>query len=61
MPMSASDTDRPWRHTNTRGNEGADAAAFIPGNATLLMYHPASETGEAWLHTDDPVDVRGWA
>jgi hypothetical protein len=50
-----------WRHTSALGNEGTDAAAFLPGQGTLLMYAPDSDTGEAWLHSDTPLDLRGWA
>ena len=44
-----------------RGTDGTDAAAFLPGQGTLLMYAPDSETGKAWLHSDAPLDLRRWA
>lgn len=50
-----------WRHDRAVRASVADCLAFIPGDESVLLYDPASTTGEAWLHTDNPLDLRSWA
>jgi len=38
-----------------------DCLAWLPDDETLLVYDPASESGGAWLFTDDPIDLREYA
>jgi len=55
-------TDDPTglRHQTTVSGD-YPPAVFIPGAGSLMLYDPASTTGDAWLHCDTPVDLREWA
>lgn len=50
-----------WRHTHARDTADADCSVFLPDNQSLLLYNPASTTGGAWLHSDQPLDLRAFA
>jgi hypothetical protein len=50
-----------WRHDRAVRADEADCLAFIGGEDSLLLYDPASTTGEAWLHSDEPLQLRSWA
>jgi hypothetical protein len=38
-----------------------DCLAWLPDEQSLMVYDPASETGEAWLFAADPIDLREYA
>lgn len=50
-----------WRHTHAPDRPLHECRPWLPDDTSLLLYDPASETGEAWLHTDAPLDLRRWA
>jgi len=50
-----------WPHDRAVDTDEPDCLAYLPDGESLLVYDPASETGEAWLFTDTPIDLREYA
>lgn len=50
-----------WPHNSVPDTDEHDCLCWLPDNDTLLLYDPTSETSEAWLVADEPVDLRDYA
>jgi hypothetical protein len=48
-------------HDRAADADAPDCLAWLPDAESLMVYDPASETGEAWLFSGDPIDLREYA
>jgi len=48
-------------HDRAADADAPDCLAWLPDAESLMVYDPASETGEAWLFSADPIDLREYA
>jgi hypothetical protein len=50
-----------WAHDVAVEAASHDCLAWAPNADELLLYDPASSTGDAWLASQAPLDLRAWA
>jgi len=50
-----------WRHDRPETMLIPDCLPYMPSPGTLMFYDPASTSGDTWIHTDRPLDLRSWA